>query len=152
MNQKDLQILAYLRQDSRMPLTKLSRKINIPVSTIFDRLKLNQDKVIVRHTSLLDFNKLGYSVHANITFSVDREDKENLRDHLMKHRNVNSVYRVSGGYDFLVEGIFKDIKQMEEFVDKVEVDFKIKDKNSFFVVEELKKESFMSDPDLLDLL
>ncbi|MBR9691938.1 winged helix-turn-helix transcriptional regulator, partial [Candidatus Woesearchaeota archaeon] len=72
MNKKDLKIIAYLRQNARMPLTKMSRKTQIPVSTIFDRLKMNENSLIVKHTSLLDFSKLGYNTRANITLKVDR--------------------------------------------------------------------------------
>ena len=39
MNTKDMKMIAHLRQDARMPLTKMSRRTGIPVSTIFDRLK-----------------------------------------------------------------------------------------------------------------
>lgn len=151
MKDKDLKIIAYLRNDARIPLTKLSRKVNIPVSTIFDRLKANEDNLITKHTCLIDFSKLGYSIRANIMFQVEREDKEELRNFLVKHRNINSVYRVSGGYDFMVEGIFREIMNVEEFIDDVESRFKIKDKKSFFVIDELKKESFLSEPELIDI-
>ncbi len=51
MNQKDLKILAYLRQDARMPLTSMSKKTGIPVSTIFDRLRNNENNVIFLNSS-----------------------------------------------------------------------------------------------------
>lgn len=149
MNQKDLQIIANLRTDARMPLTKMSKKTGIPVSTIFDRLKMNESDLIVKHTSLLDFAKLGYNTRANITLKVDRDDKEALKAFLVKHQSVNSVYKINNGFDFMVEGIFKQIKDMEEFIDDLEKRFKIQDKKSFFIIEDLKKEAFLSDPDLI---
>jgi DNA-binding Lrp family transcriptional regulator len=151
MNKKDMQILAHLRQDARMPLTKMSRSTQIPVSTIFDRMKVHESSVIKKHTSLLNFAALGYNTRANIAFRVDRDDKEALKDYLMKHESVNSVYRINNGYDFMVEGIFEQIKDMEDFIDIVENKFKIQDKKSFFIIEDLKKESFMSNPDVLPI-
>lgn len=149
MNQKDLKIIAYLRQDARMPLTKMSRKTQIPVSTIFDRLKTNEKQFITKHTSLLDFGKLGYNTRANITLKVDRADKQALQEFLLKHHSVNSVYRINNGFDFMVEGIFVHIKDIEEFIDKIEGKFKITDKKSYFIIEDLKREAFMSEPDLI---
>jgi DNA-binding Lrp family transcriptional regulator len=146
-----MQILAHLRQDARMPLTKMSRSTQIPVSTIFDRMKVHESSVIKKHTSLLNFAALGYNTRANIAFRVDRDDKEALKDYLMKHESVNSVYRINNGYDFMVEGIFEQIKDMEDFIDIVENKFKIQDKKSFFIIEDLKKESFMSNPDVLPI-
>ena len=149
MNQKDLKIIAHLRQNARMPLTKMSKSTHIPVSTIFDRLKLNENNVIAKHTSLLDFSKLGFNTRANIMLNVDREDKEALKQHLIMNQSVNSVYKVNNGYDFMVEGIFKQIKDLEEFLDNLDNKFKIIEKKSFFIIEDLKREEFMSNPNLI---
>jgi DNA-binding Lrp family transcriptional regulator len=149
MNKKDLKIIAHLRQNARMPLTKMSRKTQIPVSTIFDRLKLNENNLIKKHTSLLDFSKLGYNTRANITLKVDREDKEALKEFLIKHQSVNSVYKINNGFDFMVEGVFKQIKDMEEFIEALEQRFKIIDTKSFFIIEDLKREAFMSNVNLI---
>ena len=149
MKAKDLQLIAYLRQNARMPLTKISKKTRIPVSTIFDRLKYNEDEIILKHTTLLNFAKLGYHTRANITLKVEREDKEELQKFLEKQGVVNSLYRINNGYDFMIEGIFKQIKDMEEFLDNIEKKFKIQDKKSYFIIEDLKKESFLANPDLI---
>jgi len=152
MNQKDLKIISYLRQDARMPLTTMSKKTSIPVSTIFDRLRVNEQNLIIKHTSLLDFTKLGYFTRANINFKVAREDKEALKEYLMKHQSINSVYKINNGYDYMVEGIFRQIKDMEEFIDQIENKFKIEDSKSFFIIEDLKRESFMADPQMLNFV
>lgn len=149
MNQKDLKIITYLRQNARMPLTKMSKKIQVPVSTIFDRLKLNENNLIVKHTCLLDFSKLGYSVRANILIRVDREDKEALKEFIVKNQSINSVYKINNGFDFMIEGIFKQIKDVEDFIESLENKFKIIDKKEFFIVEDLKREEFMSNPNLI---
>lgn len=149
MKYKDLQIIAYLRQNARMPLTKMSRRSRIPVSTIFDRMKINEKEVIVKHTCLLDFSKLGYHTRANISLKVDREDKEGLREFLIKHRCVNSVYKISDGFDFMVEGVFKEIKDMNEFLEEVESKFKVEDRKAVFIIEDLKREAFMSNPNFV---
>ncbi len=146
ISKKDFQIIAHLRRDARMPLTTMSRKTNIPVSTIFDRLKDTENNLIVKHTCLLDFGKLGYSVRANITFKADRDDKDALREFLLKNNCVNSLYKINNGFDYLVECIFRQIKDMDQFLDEVDKKFRIQDKQSFFIIEDLKREEFMSDP------
>lgn len=149
MKKKDMQIIAHLRQNARMPLTDMSRKTHIPVSTIFDRLKANENELIVKHTTLLDFSKLGYNARANIAFKVDRNDKEAFREFLMKSPVVNSLYKVTNDYDFMVEAIFPQIKDMEAFLEEIELKFKVESKKAFFVIEDLKKEAFMSNPNLI---
>jgi len=149
MKQKDLKIIAQLRKNARMQLTDMSKKIRIPISTIFDRIKTNEKGVITRYTSLLDFTKMGYNARAQIVFKIDKNERENFRDFLLKSEPINSVYKINNGYDYMVEGIFKQIIDMELFIEDLESKFKIEDKKVFFVIEDIKKESFMSDSDLL---
>jgi DNA-binding Lrp family transcriptional regulator len=149
INKKDLAIISHLRTNARMPLTKMSRKIQIPVSTIFDRLKIGEREFIQKHTCLLDFSKLGYKIRSNIIFKVEREDKEALKDYLMKHSAVNSLYKINNGFDFMLEGVFKDMQEMERFMDELDKRFKITEKSSFYIIEDLKRESFMSNPNMI---
>jgi DNA-binding Lrp family transcriptional regulator len=149
MNQKDLSILSHLRKDSRIPLTKMSKNTQIPVSTIFDKIKAYEKSIIMRHTTLIDFQKLGYSTRANISIKVERGDRENVKKYLIANQMINSVYKINNGFDFMLEGIFKDIKDMEDFIEILEAKFKVVDHKSFFIIEDLKRESFMSEPDLV---
>jgi len=147
---KDLILTAYLRQNSRTSLTILSRKTGVPVSTIFDRLKSNN--VIIKNTALLDFTKLGYSTHANILLKAKKGEKDKIREFLVNSFNVNSLYKVNNGYHFMAECIFKDIKELEDFLDMLDERFSVKTKEVHYIIEELKKEAFLSQPELVDLV
>lgn len=149
MNAKDMKMIAYLRQDARMPLTKMSKKTQIPVSTLFDRLKANEEGIIQKHTALLDFAKLGYFTRANIVLKVSKEHKDELKNYLQTSESVNSVLRINNGYDFMVEGVFRQVLDMENFIENIEEKFNIEDKKSFFIIEDVKREAFMSDPSLV---
>jgi len=144
MNKHDHQIITNLRKNARMPLSIMSRKTRIPVSTIFDKLKTYQDSIISRHTSIVNFEKLGYTARASFSIKVSREDKYKLKDYLLTHHCMNSVYRINNGFDFQVEGIFKDLSEMEDFTDTLDQRFDIVEIKSHFIIEDLKRESFMS--------
>jgi DNA-binding Lrp family transcriptional regulator len=141
-------MIANLRIDGRMQLTEMSRKTGIPVSTLFDRLRMS-DGLISKHTCLLDFEKLGYSTRASIMLKVDREQKQLLRDFLSKHQSVNALHRINNGYDFLVEGVFRSVIDVEDFLDQLGSRFRIEDKQTFHIVEDIKREAFMSDPEFI---
>lgn len=149
MNEKDMKILSFLRNDARISLTTMSRRTNIPVSTIFDKLKNYESKIITRHTTLIDFAKLGYPTRANISIKVDKDDREGLKSFLTLHQFVNSVYKINNGFDFMFEGIFKDLRDMEDFLELIESKYKIIDHKSHFIVEDLKREAFLSEPSLI---
>ncbi len=151
MNKNDLRIISQLRNNARMSLTKLSKKTSIPVSTIFDRLKFHENNIIRKHTTLIDFSKLGFHTRATLNLKVAREDKEALMNHLVKHQSINSVFRINNGFDFMVEGVFHHIKDAEGFIEQLNDKFVIEDSRIHYIVEDIKREAFMTDIVLMDL-
>lgn len=147
MKQIDLLLLSSLRANARETLTNISRKTNIPVSTIFDKLKAHENGTIKKHTSIVDFSLLGFGTRANIALKVNKEEKDELKKFLMKNASVNSFYRINNGYDYLIEAVFRNILEMEEFCEKIDENFRIKAKQVFYIIEDLKREEFLADPD-----
>ncbi|MBU0629169.1 MAG: Lrp/AsnC family transcriptional regulator [Nanoarchaeota archaeon] len=149
---KDLLILAELRNNSRESLTEISKRTSVPISTIFDKLRFYQDNLIKKHTTIIDFSKLGFNARANIMVKVDRNAREDARKFLLHHLNVNSVYKISNGFDFLIEGVFKNVRDVEDFIDVFGGKFKLEQTQVHYIVEDIKKESFMNDNSLLDMV
>ncbi len=144
MKEKDLRVLGHFRNNSRTSLTKLSRDTNVPVSTIYDKLKeYEKNNLISKHTSLIDFKQLGYNVRAKILIRAHKDKKDSLQRFLVKHKNVNNVFRISNGYDFLIETIFRGLEELDKFTRQLE-DFDFQEKQEFFVMEDLKREEFLT--------
>ena len=150
MKERHLKILAQLRTNSRMSLTNMSKITKIPVSTIFDRMKQITGSIIIKHTTLVNFNKLGYHARAKVLVKADRNYRIDVKDYLSKHKNVNSVYRVSNGFDYMFEAIFTNIVELEDFLENVDQKFKLDKKEVYYVIEDIKKEAFLSNPMLID--
>jgi DNA-binding Lrp family transcriptional regulator len=146
VKENDIPILASLRQDARMKLTEMSRLTRIPVSTIFDKIKNHEDGIIKKHTTLVDFNKLGFHTKAKIMLKVNKKDRDRIKEHLMNCQSTNSLYKINNGFDFMVEAIFCNIQEMEDFIDSIEDEFQIKSKQVYYIIEDLKREDFLSNP------
>ena len=149
MKEKDLKMIAHLRNNGRMRLTMLSKKIHVPVSTLYDKLRAFQKGLIQKHTTLIDFKQLGFHTKANIMVKVNKTDRDSAKMFLEKHQLVNSVYKVNNGFDFLIEGVFKHVKDAEDFIEKLEEKFTIEDKKTYYIIDEIKKEGFMANPELI---
>ncbi|HLC85723.1 MAG TPA: Lrp/AsnC family transcriptional regulator [Candidatus Nanoarchaeia archaeon] len=149
LDKKELIILAKLRENSRESLTRMSRKISIPVSTIYEKLKNYEKTVIKKHTSLLDFNKLGFGTRATIILKSKKENRENLKQFLLENKYVNSFYKINNGYDFMIETVFRELKEVENFVEELENNYGVEEKLVYYIVEELKKEAFLSNADYI---
>src|SRR3989338_533511 len=144
MDKKDLKILAHLRNNSRETLTKISRVSGIPISTIFDRMKDFEQMLRCRNTVLIDFSRMGFNARVKIVVKAERESRDNVKNFLLKHPSINSVYKINNGYDFLFEGIFRNVKDLEEFLEELD-QFSISSKQVYYVIEDLQRESFLTD-------
>ncbi len=148
---KELLLLSHFRRNARESLTMISRRTRVPVSTIFDKLKHYEEGIIRRHTTLIDFSRLGYLTRANVLLKVAVEHREHVKQHLLKHEHVNSLFKVNNGYDFLAEMVFRHIKDLEDFLEALEQKYKVLEKNVFYIIEDICREEFMAKPDLVKL-
>ncbi|MBU0614460.1 MAG: Lrp/AsnC family transcriptional regulator [Nanoarchaeota archaeon] len=119
----------------------------MPVTTIYDKLRVHEKKYVDRHTTLLDFSKLGMHSKASIAIACDRDSRTGLQDFLMKSPNVNSLYKTNHLHDFVAEVVFKDIGQLHRFTENIEMKFQVTNLYIFSIIEELKKEGFLTSPD-----
>lgn len=149
---KDMVILSHLRKNARMGLTEMSRSSRVPVSTLHDRLKTYAGTYIHRNTALLNFASLGFTTRVSILLRIGTKDKEAVRATLSAAPMVNSLYKINNGYDFLAECVFRTMRDLEDFIERLEQQHDVKAKQVFFVIDDLKREAFLADPQLLDLV
>ena len=142
---KQVRLLTELRKNSRATLTEISKSIHIPVSTLFDTMKNQTTQMVKKYTCVLDFEKIGFNCRAHVVLRVNKDDREMIRKYLLKHPNVNSVYKINNGYDFLAEAVFKELKGLEEFTENMEGKFRIKEKKVYYIIEDIAREMFMTD-------
>ena len=152
INKKDLLLLAYLRKNSREHLNVVSRITKIPVSTLYDRLQARVDEAIVKNTCLLDFSSIGFGVKSHVLFKVNKSDKDNVHKFLMKSLHVNNLFKINNGYDFIAEFVFRSISEMEYFFEEIEHKFSIKSKEVHYIISDLKREAFLSSPEIVPAL
>ena len=144
-NKKQVLLLTELRKNSRQSLTRIGNEINMPISTVHDKIRANTGGVVLKYTCVLDFARLGFNCRAQIILKVDKKEKEAVKQHLLKTANINSIYRINNGYDFLVEGVFKDLREVDEFIERMEELYKIKEKKLYYIMEDIARETFMTD-------
>ncbi len=149
VNEKDILLFSFLRENARMSLSKISRKTGIPVTTLFDSLKRNENGIIDKHTTLFDFSKMGYNTRANIMIKVDKKDRDDVKRYLVRNSSINSVYKINNGFDFMFEGIFKQIPDMENFFERLENKFDVKDVKYYYIINDLKREGFLANASII---
>jgi Lrp/AsnC family transcriptional regulator, leucine-responsive regulatory protein len=141
VNERELAIISHLRKDSRTSLAFISEEIEMPPSTIYDKInRLQRDDVIKSYTVMLDFKKLGLNHHAKIVLKINKIYHKKLLEYLKKHNIVNSISQINSGFDFMVETLSKDIKEYLDFIDEVKIKFGVIDLYDYLIVDEIEKE------------
>lgn len=148
---KDIILMTFFRNNARENLTKISRATAIPVSTIFDKLRDFEKDLIKKHTTLIDFKKIGFDIKINMLVKVARASRDEMRQFLIKNENVNSLFRINNGFDFLIEAVFKDMNSLQRFSEMLEK-FIIEEKQEMFILEDIKRECFLADRNHAELL
>ena len=151
LSRNDLYLLSFFRANARKPLTRISRETSMPVSTIFDKLKRYEGSLIKKHTCLIDFKKLGFEIRVGMLLKAFKEKRQQLQEFLMNHHRVNTLLRVTSGYDYFVEALFRNMEELQEFGDRIE-EMGIEDRKDLFIIDEVKREDFMSHPEYIDII
>lgn len=145
MKKSDIKVLTYLRRSGRMPLTTLAKKSGLPVSTLHERLRQKVREGVFKPALLLDFAKLGFTSVAFIKIAVDLSEKDALMGFLRISPNVNSLFRINNGWHALAEVVFEDMHQMEDFLERLEGKFHVRQKEVVYVLDEVNRECFLAD-------
>ncbi|MDP2749624.1 MAG: Lrp/AsnC family transcriptional regulator [Nanoarchaeota archaeon] len=143
MDKKDLMIVKELRRNARLSLTDIASLTTIPITTVHDRLKQHEKKWISKHTTLLDFQNMGYGGRAYLALKAEKAKRIELRNFLLHHKNVNSVYVVNYGFDLMADVVFRNIKDVESFSELLSQKYGVFETKIFHVLEELQEEEFM---------
>jgi len=152
LSQKELLILAHLRKNARETLTRLSKKTGIPISTIHDKLKGRYEGIIEKYTAIVNFTRLGFASRAYIILRVNKSQRAAIHDFLLRQEFVNSLYKINNGYDFLVEGLFHGMRDLEFFSERLDEKFDIKEMKIYHIIDDIKREEFLNTPESLRVL
>lgn len=140
----DRKIIKELRKNARTSLKEVASKLNLPTSTVHDKVRRFKKKIIKRYTSLIEYQELGYQTHLFLALKTKKECREKLESYLKNSQEVNSFYQVNDKFDFLVEAIFIDQKKAHDFIEEIKEYFKLENFHIHNVINNPKKEEFLT--------
>ncbi len=125
LDKKDLKIIEILKQNSKQTTSQISKKFNIPITTVHNRIKkLEKLGIIKNYTVVLDYKKLDQGILSYILVSVmytlpneKKIDQEEIAKEIKKI-GAEEVSIVTGGTDLIVKVRVKDVEELNEFVIK----------------------------------
>ncbi|MGG3305866.1 Lrp/AsnC family transcriptional regulator [Paenibacillus lautus] len=110
IDQIDLQILELLKNNARISFSELGRKVNMTQPAVSERVKRLEEKgVITGYRTVLSPDKMGKGVTAFILIQASHCDR-------LTAFAKQSIYQVSGQYNFLMKIETASMKSLEAFI------------------------------------
>ena len=120
MEGKDEAIIRKLRIDSSVPVSELASELQLPRTTVQERIKrLVQSGIIKRFTLQLDYSKVGKPVTAFILVSFLAGSGVSQREAAEKIAEIDDVFEVhviSGDWDIIAKARGESIQSIGELV------------------------------------
>lgn len=148
---KERKLIAALRKNGRQNIKNMAIESNLPASTMYDLLHKLEENGILEHKSKVAFDKIGYPTRIWVAVKTVPANREVLKQHLMKNPNVNNVFRINSGFDFHFEGVFRNQKDALDFLEALEHEHQIVQKNVYTVIDTIQHESFLTEEEHFDV-
>lgn len=113
----DMKIIGILEKNSRVSNTKISKILGLSEAAIRKRIeKLKKMNIIKKFSIIVDYSLLGYKI---VIIGVDVE-KNKILDvikNIPNIENIKALYTAIGDHDLLIEFVYKDKKEIDNFID-----------------------------------
>jgi len=151
LDEKDLAILTLVQENSKLTANQISKKINIPITTVFAKTKRMEEMGIIKqYRAILSPEKLNLStaafILAAVSYRARNEDEtpisqRQVAEEIALFSEVQEVHIITGDWDLLVKLRAENVDAVGKFVvDKLRL-IKGLDKTLTCMVFETVKES-----------
>lgn len=131
----DSELINELLGDGRASLRSLAEELDVSVTTVSNHLSdLEDEGVIQGYTPEVDYDAAGYDVTAVVQLQVEGHALPEVTETLREHRQMISVYEVTGNYDVVAIGKFEDTDGMNDQIKTLLTDPDIKASNTSVVL------------------
>ena len=150
LDEKDRKILEQLQKNARLSIAQIAKKTSLPRDVVVYRIKkLEKEKVIRAHHTLLNPQKLGYPLYVYVLFAcynINPEEESKFISYLKEHKQIIYVAKNSGKYDFSIGVCAKDYMEFDDIIREIRQNFSniIKDIEVLPVIQEYKYD-YMAD-------
>lgn len=123
LDRLDIRILAELQKNGRISNVDLADQVGLSPSPTLKRVKkLETAGYITAYTAQVDLAQLGEYVTVFTEFTLNQHYRKNFHEFekiLTKLPEVIECHLISGGYDYLVKFVVKNISHYQEVIDEL---------------------------------
>jgi DNA-binding Lrp family transcriptional regulator len=157
LTEKEMEIIEILEKDARLPIDTIAKMINLSIEETEQMIKkLEDQKVIVRYISIIDWAKI--EEHSGVKAMIDVKVTpqrgvgfNEIAERIYRFQEVDSVYLMSGVYDLSVVIEGNSMNDIARFVfEKLSTLDSVVSTTTHFILRTYKHDGIIFEPDKKD--
>ena len=137
----DRAILQELNVDARRSHREIAERLKVSPTTVGARIeRMERDGVIRGYVPLLDDEALGWELSATIGIRISKGKLREVEERLGKDPRAYAIYDVTGDFDALLIGRFRDRRDLDRFVKHALQDPQVERTNTQVVLNRVKED------------
>jgi len=137
----DRGILEELNVDARRSHREIAERLKVSPTTVGMRIdRMERDGVIRGYIPLLDDEALGWELSATIGIRISKGKLREVEERLGKDSRAYAIYDVTGDFDALLIGRFRDRRDLDRFVKHALQDPQVERTNTQVVLNRVKED------------
>lgn len=145
----DKKILQELQKNSSIPLSELSKKVGLSNTPCWNRIKkLEEDKVIMAKTILIDNKKINLPIKVFLSISIQNHTEiwlNKFKKVIQKYDEIIEVHRLTGtNVDYQITILSPSIEEYDLFQQKLINEIECTNMSSHISLQTIKKNNNLS--------
>ena len=143
MDDIDRKLLTLLQINADLPLSEIAKRVGISATPCWNRIKKLEEQGVIKYkVSLVDKEKVGYSVTVFLSISVSNHNSDwysEFEKVVMRYNNILEVHRLTGSSaDYLLKIIAKSIEEYDAFQQQLISEIQFTGMSSSISLKEVK--------------
>ncbi|MGI6205858.1 MAG: Lrp/AsnC family transcriptional regulator [Anaerovoracaceae bacterium] len=121
MDMIDVKILEVLQDNSRVSISELSKRVNLSLSAVSERLKkLENSNVINKYTVILDPKLMGKDLSVVVSIGLESTtDTDAFLEYVDSEPEILECHYITGEYDYMLKVVTKDTTSLEQIMNRI---------------------------------
>lgn len=121
LDKVDYEIIKLLQDDGRMSIKKISQIVSLTPPAVAERVrKLEKEGVIKGYKAIIDPEKLGKNIKAIIVVTLSPGKRKEFVSFAIQNQSILECHHITGSFSMSIKTIFKEMKDLEELVGKIQ--------------------------------
>lgn len=118
---KDQQLIGILRQNARIPISDIAKKLNVSRTTAQSRLsRLERDGIVAGYTVVMGAGTAAPELlHILVLVEIEIRAQAKIVSELKKIAEVVACHTISGQYDIIVRVECRRSAELDELIDRI---------------------------------